>query len=48
MRDRPVDPSALVDDETPGDIDADAVTERWEEIEERGHPIPENEDDAGE
>jgi len=42
MRDRPVDPSALVDDETPGNFDADVVIERWKEIEERGHPIPED------
>lgn len=43
MRDRPVDPSALVDGETPDDFDADAVIERWDEIEERGHPIPDHE-----
>jgi len=43
MRDRPVDPSALVDGKTRGDIDAEAVIERWEEIEERGHAIPEGE-----
>lgn len=41
MRDRPVDPSALVDGETRGDIDADEVVRRWKEIKECGHPIPE-------
>jgi len=43
MRDRPVDPSALVDDETPDGFDPEAVIERWHEIEDRGHPIPESE-----
>lgn len=43
MRDRPVDPSALVDDETADDFDPEEVIERWQEIEERGHPIPEKE-----
>jgi len=41
MRDRPVDPSALVDDDTPDGFDAEAVIERWKQIERRGHPIPE-------
>jgi len=40
MSDRPVDPSALVDGETCGDINAEEVIERWQEISERGHPIP--------
>jgi len=39
MRDRPVDPSALVDADTSDDFDAEAVIERWEEIADRGHPI---------
>jgi hypothetical protein len=45
MTERPVDPSALVDDDTPDDFDPEAVINRWKEIEERGHPIPESETD---
>jgi len=41
---RPVDPSALVDDDTPDNFDAETVIKRWKEIEERGHLIPESED----
>jgi len=44
MRDRPADPSALVDGETPDGFDPEAVIKRWKEIEERGHPIPESKD----
>lgn len=29
----------IPDGETPGDLDAEEVIERWEEIEERGHPL---------
>ena len=43
MRDRPVDPSALVDGETTDGFDPEAVIKRLKEIEERGHPIPEGE-----
>lgn len=34
------DPSFPADVDTPGGFDAEAVIERWKEIEERGHAIP--------
>jgi hypothetical protein len=36
------DPSGL-DDDTPDGFDPESVIERWAEIEEHGHPIPDNE-----
>lgn len=39
MRDRPIDPSALVDGDTPGDFDAEKAIERWDEIRDHGHPL---------
>lgn len=33
MTDHTVDPSALVDDDTPDGFDPDEATERWEELE---------------
>lgn len=39
VSDRPVDPSALVNDDTPDDFDVEKVIEQWGDIEERGHPL---------
>jgi hypothetical protein len=42
MRDRPADPSIPVNADTPSDFNAQAVVERWEEIQEQGHPLGPN------
>jgi len=39
MDDWPVDPSISFNDDTPDGFDAQAVIERWREIEELGHPF---------